>query len=81
EMVIAVIVLNVAHRRVRLQISGQQVLALEQKTHVIVIAVALFYVVGIAVSLPLCLLEVYEGIDWNASEIFLAMWFPIRTSV
>ena len=79
EMVVAVIVLNVAHRRVRLQISGQQVLALERKTHVIVIAVAVFYVVGIAISFPLCLLEVYdyEDIDWNASEIFLAIWFPI----
>ena len=79
EMVVAVIVLNVAHHRVRLQVSGQQVLALERKTHVIVIAVAVFYVVGIAVSFPLCLLEVYdhEDINWNASEIFLAIWFPI----
>ena len=76
-MVVAVIVLNVAHCRVHLQIRGQQVLALERKTHVIVTAVALFYVVGIAVSFPLCLSKVYEDIDWNASEIFLAIWFPI----
>jgi hypothetical protein len=77
EMVVAVIVLNVAHRRVRLQVRGQQVLALERKTHIIVTAVALIYVVGIAVSLPLCLLEFREHINWNASEIFLAIWFPI----
>ena len=75
EMIVAVIVLNVTHCRVHLQIRGQQVLALERKTHVIVTAVALFYVVGIAVSFPLCLLD----IDWNTSEIliFLAVWFPI----
>ena len=38
-------------------------------------AVALIYVIGITVSFPLCLLE--ERINWNASEIFLAIWFPI----
>ena len=75
EMVVAVIVLNFAHRRVRLQVRGQQVLALERKTHIIVTAVALIYVIGITVSFPLCLLE--ERINWNASEIFLAIWFPI----
>ena len=75
EMVVAVIVLNVAHHRVHLQVSGQQVLALERKTHIIIIAVAVFYVVGIAISFPLCLVEVYDhkDINWNGSEIFLAV--------
>ena len=77
EMFVAVTVLNIVHRRVRLQIRGQQVLALERRTHVIVIAVALIYAIGIILSFPFCLLEVEEHIDWNASEIFLAIWFPI----
>lgn len=77
EMVVAVIVLNIAHHRVRLRVRGEQVLALERKTHIIVTAVALIYLVGIAVSFPLCLLEFEERINWSASEIFLAIWFPI----
>ena len=76
EMVTAVVVLNIAHCKVRLQVRGQQVLALERKTHIIVTAVALIYVIGIAVSISLCLLE--EHVDWDVNERrFLAVWFPV----
>ena len=77
EMVAAVVVLNIAHCKVRSQVRGQQVLALERKTHIIVTAVALIYVIGITVSFPLFLLEQHNNINWNASEIFLAIWFPV----
>ena len=43
EMVVAVIILNVAHYKIRLQVRGQQILMLERKTHIIVIAVCLLY--------------------------------------
>ena len=79
ETVAAVIVLNIAHSKVCLHVRGQHVLALKRRTHLIVAAVALIYVIGITVSFPLCLLETYNNIDidWNKSEIFLAIWFPL----
>ena len=77
EMVAAVIVLNIAHCKVRLQVRGQQVLALERRTHIIVIAIALIYIIGITVSFPFCLLEDDISVNWNKSEIFLAIWFPL----
>lgn len=71
EMVIAVIILNVAHCKIRLHVKGQQVLPLERKTHIIVTAVALIYAVGITVSFGLIYVKRIEA------TIALAVWFPV----
>ena len=71
EMVAAVIVLNIAYYKARVQIRGQQVLPLGKR----IITLTLIYVITIIVSFPLCVLEEY--INWNKSEIFLAIWFPL----
>ena len=71
EMVVAVIVLNVAHCKIRLHVKGQKVLQLERKTHVIVIVVALIYAIGIPVSFGL------TYIKEEYAMILLAFWFPL----
>ena len=71
EMVVAVIILNVAHYKIRLQVRGQQILMLEWKIHIIVIAVALIYATEVTVSFGL------TNSDQNKVTVFFAIWFPL----
>lgn len=73
EMVVAVTVLNVAHWKIRRHVRGDKVLALERKTHIIVIAVALIYVVGLTLSFGLEQLTT----ESNGVTIFFALCFPL----
>ena len=73
EMIVAVILLNVAHCKIRLHVRGQQVLSLERRTHLVVIAVAIIYVV----SVPLLFVLSYKDKVEESVLVILAIWFPI----
>ena len=77
EMFAAVVVLNIAHYKVRSQVRGQQVLALERRILLIVFLTALIYIIEVGVSFPLCLAEEHISTDWYNSKVFLAIWSPI----